>query len=62
MERALFDAVQQKLTDQWTTRTSVRNPGDEPSGLLRLLPPGFLPFAGSDPCTSVIALAIRSRQ
>jgi site-specific DNA recombinase len=28
MERALFDAVQQKLTDQWTTRTSVRNPGD----------------------------------
>ena len=28
MERALFDAVQQKLTDQWTTRTSVRNAGD----------------------------------
>ena len=25
MERALFDAVQQKLTDQWTTRSSVRN-------------------------------------
>ena len=24
MERALFDAVQQKLTDQWTTRTSIR--------------------------------------
>jgi hypothetical protein len=22
MDRALFDAVQQKLTDQWTTRTS----------------------------------------
>jgi len=28
MERALFDAVQQKLTDQWTTRTTVRNAGD----------------------------------
>jgi site-specific DNA recombinase len=28
MERALFDAIQQKLTDQWTTRTSVRNAGD----------------------------------
>jgi site-specific DNA recombinase len=28
MDRALFDAVQQKLTDQWTTRTSVRNAGD----------------------------------
>ena len=28
MERLLFDAVQQKLTDQWTTRTSVRNAGD----------------------------------
>jgi DNA invertase Pin-like site-specific DNA recombinase len=28
MDRALFDAVQQKLTDQWTTRTRVRNPGD----------------------------------
>ena len=28
MERALFDAVQQKLTDQWTTRSSVRNAGD----------------------------------
>jgi hypothetical protein len=28
MDRALFDAVQQKLTDQWTTRTSIRNPGD----------------------------------
>src|SRR5882724_420817 len=24
MERALFDAVQQKLTDQWTARSSVR--------------------------------------
>jgi site-specific DNA recombinase len=28
MERALFDAVQQKLTDQWTTRSSIRNAGD----------------------------------
>jgi len=28
MERALFDAVQQKLTDQWTTRTRIRNPSD----------------------------------
>jgi hypothetical protein len=28
MERALFDAVQQKLTDQWTTRTSIRIAGD----------------------------------
>ena len=28
MERALFDAVQQKLTDQWTTRTSIRNASD----------------------------------
>ena len=28
MDRALFDAVQQKLTDQWTTRTSIRNAGD----------------------------------
>src|SRR6185436_1473668 len=28
IERTLFDAVQQKLTDQWTARTSVRNPGD----------------------------------
>jgi site-specific DNA recombinase len=28
MDRALFDAVQQKLTDQWTARTSIRNPGD----------------------------------
>jgi site-specific DNA recombinase len=25
MERALFDAVQQKLTDQWTARTRIRN-------------------------------------
>jgi site-specific DNA recombinase len=25
MERALFDAVQQKLTDQWTANTSIRN-------------------------------------
>jgi site-specific DNA recombinase len=28
MKRALFDAVQQKLTDQWTTRSTVRNAGD----------------------------------
>src|SRR6201984_2363860 len=28
MNRILFDAVQQKLTDQWSTRTSVRNAGD----------------------------------
>jgi site-specific DNA recombinase len=28
MERDLFDAVQQKLTDQWTTKTSIRNAGD----------------------------------
>src|SRR4029077_20878664 len=28
MERALFDAVQQKLTEQWTAKTSVRNPND----------------------------------
>src|SRR6201987_1801652 len=28
MERALFDAVQQKLTDQWTVKTSIRNAGD----------------------------------
>jgi DNA invertase Pin-like site-specific DNA recombinase len=28
MERALFDAVQQKLTDQWTARTRIRNAGD----------------------------------
>jgi site-specific DNA recombinase len=28
VDRALFDAVQQKLTDQWTTKTSVRNAGD----------------------------------
>jgi hypothetical protein len=28
MERALFDAVQQKLTNQWTAKTSVRNPND----------------------------------
>ena len=28
MDRALFDAVQQKLTDEWTTRTTVRNAGD----------------------------------
>jgi site-specific DNA recombinase len=25
MDRALFDAVQQKLTEQWTTRSTVRN-------------------------------------
>jgi site-specific DNA recombinase len=28
VDRAQFDAVQQKLTDQWTTRTRVRNAGD----------------------------------
>jgi site-specific DNA recombinase len=28
MDRVLFDAVQQKLTDQWTARTTVRNPND----------------------------------
>jgi hypothetical protein len=28
MERPLFDAVQQKLTDQWTSRTRIRNAGD----------------------------------
>jgi hypothetical protein len=28
MDRALFDAVQQKLTDQWTNRTSIRIVGD----------------------------------
>jgi hypothetical protein len=28
MDRALFDAVQQKLTDQWTTRSTTRNPSD----------------------------------
>jgi hypothetical protein len=27
MDRALFDAVQQKLTDQWTTKSSIRNAG-----------------------------------
>jgi site-specific DNA recombinase len=28
MDRALFDAVQQKLTDQWTTHSTVRNTSD----------------------------------
>jgi site-specific DNA recombinase len=28
MDRALFDAVQQKLTDQWTTRSTARNASD----------------------------------
>src|ERR1035437_7811911 len=28
MDRALFDAVHQKLTDQWTTRSTVRNASD----------------------------------
>jgi hypothetical protein len=28
MDRALFDAVQQKLTEQWTTRSKVRNASD----------------------------------
>ncbi len=35
MDRALFDAVQQKLTDQWTTRSTSRNASDHLlSGLL----------------------------
>jgi site-specific DNA recombinase len=35
MDRALFDAVQQKLTQQWTTRSSTRNASDHLlSGLL----------------------------
>jgi len=28
MDRSLFDAVQQKLTDQWTNRTTMRNASD----------------------------------
>jgi hypothetical protein len=28
MDRALFDAVQQKLTDQWSTRSKIRNASD----------------------------------
>jgi DNA invertase Pin-like site-specific DNA recombinase len=28
MDRALFDAVQQKLSDQWTSRTTIRNASD----------------------------------
>jgi DNA invertase Pin-like site-specific DNA recombinase len=28
MDRGLFDAVQQKLTEQWTTRSTVRNASD----------------------------------
>ena len=28
MARAVFDAVQQKLTDHWTTKTSIRTAGD----------------------------------
>src|SRR5271169_2650287 len=28
MDRALFDAVQQKLTDQWNSRSTVRNASD----------------------------------
>jgi site-specific DNA recombinase len=28
MDRALFDAVQQKLTDQWTTQSTARNASD----------------------------------
>jgi site-specific DNA recombinase len=28
MDRALFDAVQQKLTEQWTTRSTARNASD----------------------------------
>jgi hypothetical protein len=35
MDRALFDAVQQKLTDQWTTQSTIRNASDHLlSGLL----------------------------
>src|SRR5262249_45025878 len=35
MERALFDAVQQKLTNQWTARTRIRNACDHSlNGLL----------------------------
>jgi len=35
MDRALFDAVQQKLTDQWTTQSTIRNESDHLlSGLL----------------------------
>src|SRR4051794_1714574 len=29
MDRALFDAVQQKLTDQWTSRSTTRNASDQ---------------------------------
>src|SRR5258706_1343650 len=29
VDRALFDAVQQKLTDQWTTRSTTRNASDQ---------------------------------
>jgi site-specific DNA recombinase len=28
MERDLFEAVQRKLTDQWTSKTNIRNPND----------------------------------
>src|SRR6476659_10634945 len=28
MDRALFDAVQQKLTDQWSTQSTIRNASD----------------------------------
>ena len=28
MDRELFDAVQQKLTEQWTTRSTTRNASD----------------------------------
>lgn len=28
MDRALFDSVQQRLTDQWTNRTTIRNASD----------------------------------
>jgi site-specific DNA recombinase len=35
MDRALFDAVQQKLRDQWTAKSTVRRPNDHPlAGLL----------------------------
>src|SRR3984957_7681596 len=46
MDRALFDAVQQKLTDLWTTRSTTRNASDHLlTGLLfddvghRMVPP-----------------------
>ncbi len=61
MERDLFDAVQQKLTDQWTARTSVRNAGDHL--LTGLLFDDAGPPHGTDACDqgrpSVIAIMCR---